>query len=530
MRIPFPTRISPFAYCGFAIALCIVQLLEATTPEFALLAFAFIVIASIAFNVAGGFAYPSGSYIFFYAVLAVIVGLVYKAFLGERADSNLAVPVTTMLVHVAAATGMLISAYLKKILLPAKSLIGRTADRIDLDAASLGCMIVGIAIFFAGVLTTRAGTSAEDNYASHSGTVLSALGQVNQFLPLGIILGVTYQIKKSGGKRFLGAAVIVATIFSCLVFGLVSTSKQGLFQPIACVMIAAAALRYKFSTGQVIAFAAGMLFTFSYLVPYIQVGKSMVASETFYGSVENAYALITDPDAVRKQTQDEAQPYEDGNDYSIHYFNSPAGIFDRLQMLSIDDALIDVTEQGHVFGLSPLLYDVYNLVPHFIWPNKPLIALGNIYSHEIGLAHYSTAGDEDTTTGISFSPAADAFHMARWWGVLLVGPILWFICFFVMDFVCGDTRKSPWGLLMVAMCAHMAPEGLMNGPFYLSTLGPLTVIFVSFLATYVLPLIGNVLIKRSAQSSLSTIRAHAATRLRHSGTIGSSATTGSVES
>ena len=116
-------------------------------------------------------------------------------------------------------------------------------------------------------------------------------------------------------------------------------------------------------------------------------------------------------------------------------------------------------------------YDVYNLVPHFIWPDKPLIALGNIYSHEIGLAHYSTEGEDDTTTGISFSPTADAFHMAKWSGVLLIGPALWFTCFFAMDYVCGDTRKSQWGLLMVAMCSHIAPEGMMSGPFYLTTIG-----------------------------------------------------------
>lgn len=511
MRIPFPTRIPLFYSCGFAIVLCAAQLLEGTTPEFSLLTFAFIVIATIAFNVAGGFAYPSGSYIFFYAVLAVLVGLSYKVYLGEPADSNLSVPTKTMLVYVAGVTGMLLSAYFKKLLLPARSLLGGTASRIDLDAASLGCMIVGTAIFVAGVLTIKVGGSAEETYANSSGTVLSALNQVNQFLPLGIILGVTYQIKKSGGKRFLGTAVVVATVFSCIVFGLISTSKQGLFQPIACVLIATAALRFKFSTGQVVTFAVGLAFCFYYLVPYIQVGKSVVGADTFAGRVENAYNLITDLSAVRAQTQETEQGALEGGDYSIHYYNSAQGIFDRLQMISIDDALIDVTEQGHVFGLSPLLYDVYNLVPHFIWPTKPLVALGNIYSHEIGLAHYSTAGDEDTTTGISFSPTSDAFHMARWSGVLLVAPALWFICFFVMDFVCGDTRKSPWGLLMVAMCAHIAPEGMMNGPFYLATIGPLTVIFVSILAVYVLPLIGNVLIKRGAAVAQPMQRGQAAT-------------------
>jgi len=512
MRIPFPTRI-PFSYsCGFAVVLSIVQLLEGTPPAFTLLSFAFIVIATLAFNLAGGFAYPSGSYIFFYAVLAVIVGLVYKAYLGEAGDTNLSVPTTTMLVYVAGISCMLVSAYLKKLVLPAKSLLGETAARIDLDAASIGCMMVGAAIFFASVLTFNHGGTAEDRYANNSGTLVSALSQVNQFLPLGIILGVTYNIKKSGGRRFLGPAVVVAAAFSCLGFGIVSASKQGLFQPIACVMIAAAASRYRFSTGQVAAFLLGIVFSFYYLVPYIQTAKSSAQSGSLSENVENAYTLLTDLSAVRERAVSGEQSAIELDEYTVHYFNTAQGLFDRLQMISIDDALIDTTEQGHVFGLSPLLYDVYNLVPHFIWPGKPIISLGNLYSHEIGLANHSVLSEEDTTTGISFSPTADAFHMARWTGVLVVAPALWFLCFFVMDYVCGDTRRSPWGLLMVAMCSHLAPEGLMNGTFYLTTVGTLTVVFVSFLAAYVLPLIGNVLIRRQSAASAAAVRSHAGAR------------------
>ena len=513
MRIPFPSRISLVHSCVFAVLLCLAQVLEGTSPVFTLLTFAFVLIATVAFNVAGGFSLPSGSYIFFYSVLAVLLGLTYKAFLGEAADTNLQTPIVTMLVYVGGITGILVSAYLKKLVLPAKSLLGETADKIDLNAASIGCMIVGAAIFLAGVLTIATATSAEGNYANRSGTVISALSQVNQFMPLGIILGVTYQIKASGGRRFLGAAVIVATIFSCVFFGIVTTSKQGLFQPLACIVIAAAARQYRFSVGQMLSFALCTFFAFYYLVPYVQVGKQTVAGATFLETMENSYALLTDPERVRERTAADLQSAAEVDDYSIHYFNGPQGIFDRLQMISIDDALIDITEQGRVFGLTPLLYDVYNLVPHFIWPDKPLIALGNIYSHEIGYAHYSSAGEDDTTTGISFSPTADAFHMARWTGLLLIAPGLWFLCFLAMDYVCGDTRKSPWGLLMVAMCSHTAPEGMMSGAFYLATIGPLMVIFVSFLALYVLPLIGNLLIRRGRALSVVQPRSHVAMRL-----------------
>ena len=482
--------------------LCIVQVLEGTPLQFSLCTFAFILIATVAFNVAGGFSRPSGSYIFFYAVLAVILGLTYKAFLGEPADSNLVVPQTTMLVYVVGISGMLAAAFLKKLVLPVHGLLERTADRIDLKAASIGCIIVGLTIFFLTVVSLKTGVSAEERYTQNSGTVLSALGQINQFLPLGLILGVTHTIKSSGGRRFLSPSVAFGTIAFVILVGIVGTSKQGLFEPIACLMVAAGALRYRFSVGQVAIFVLGIVFALKIIVPYIQIGKSTVQGETYLETVENAFALLTDLNYTREQTDLAAQVQAEDDDLSIHYFDTREGIFDRLQMISIDDALIDVTEQGHVFGLTPLLFDVYNLVPHFLWPGKPVISLGNVYFHEIGLAHNSTAREDDVTTGISFSPTADAFHMARWTGVAIIAPLVWFACFFVMDWVCGDTRRSPWGLLMVALCAHIAPEGLMSGPFHLMTIGTLTVTVVSYLAAYVLPHIGNLLPGRRLRTAV----------------------------
>jgi hypothetical protein len=500
MRVPFPARI-PLSYSSaFGVVLCIAQVLEGTPLLFSLCSFAFILIATVAFNVAGGFSRPSGSYIFFYAVLAVILGLTYKAFLGEPADSHLIVPQTTMLVYVVGISGMLVAAFLKKLILPARGLLEGTADRIDLKAASIGCIVVGLLIFFLTVVSLKTGVSAEERYAQNSGTVLSALSQVNQFLPLGLILGVTYTIRSSGGRRFLSPSVAFGTIAFMVLFGIVGTSKQGLFEPIACVMVAAGALRYRFSVGQVTVFLLGMVFALKIIVPYIQLGKSTVQGENYLETVENAFALLTDLNYTREQTEIASEIQAEDDDLSIHYFDSQEGIFDRLQMISIDDALIDITEQGHVFGLTPLLFDVYNLVPHFIWPDKPVVSLGNVYFHEIGVAHYSTEGEDDTTTGISFSPTADAFHMARWTGVTLVAPLLWFACFFVMDWVCGDTRRSPWGLLVVALCAHIAPEGMMNGPFYLMTVGTLTVTAVSYLAAYVLPHIGNLFPGRAVRT------------------------------
>jgi hypothetical protein len=33
--------------------------------------------------------------------------------------------------------------------------------------------------------------------------------------------------------------------------------------------------------------------------------------------------------------------------------------------------------------------------------------------------------EEDLTTGISFTPTGEAYHMARWLGIFLIAPLLW---------------------------------------------------------------------------------------------------------
>src|ERR1035437_6035561 len=82
---------------------------------------------------------------------------------------------------------------------------------------------------------------------------------------------------------------------------------------------------------------------------------------------------------------------------------------------------IHATDQGKVIGMFPVTAPLLNAVPHFLWPNKPNYNLGNLYAHEIG----GMTSEEDTTTGVSFSPTSEAYHMKKWLGVLVVAPLVW---------------------------------------------------------------------------------------------------------
>ena len=69
---------------SFAVLLCVAQLLQGTPVEISLCCFLFILIADFTFNLAGGFSRASGGYVFFYAILGVIVGIFWKAVLESQ--------------------------------------------------------------------------------------------------------------------------------------------------------------------------------------------------------------------------------------------------------------------------------------------------------------------------------------------------------------------------------------------------------------------------------------------------------------
>ena len=199
MRIPFPERIPLTFVVLFAIVLCGLQQMQGTNARFSLCAFLFIVIAAIAFNVAGGFTRPSGGYIFFYAVLGVIVGLFWKAFLGEAADSNLKTPLLTMQVFLGGITSMLAAAYISRKFSRKQAFLQNAVKDKDLKNATVGCIVCGLLISFLFAALPRA-----------NGSFLSALSQLNRFLPMAIILGTIHQIRKSGGTRCFSFITVLA--------------------------------------------------------------------------------------------------------------------------------------------------------------------------------------------------------------------------------------------------------------------------------------------------------------------------------
>jgi hypothetical protein len=470
VRLPFPERIPLIPTFFFAVAFCAIQLYQKTSPPFALACFFFILVFAIAFNVGGGFSRPSGGYVFFYATLTVIIGLIWKAVLGEPADSNLQNPLLTISVFLSGICMMLVAVYLSTRLRTKHALLGKMVTDANMQTATVGCLICGILFIFLGSFSTGG-----------SGSVISALNQLNRFFPMAIILGVIHAIRRSGGKRSISLPVLLAAGFEFAI-GLLGFSKEGIITPFFCWLIAAASQRYKMSRTQIVGCILATVFIFRYLVPYAQYGRVFRAEGA--ESFEISLSLLSNLGYVREQyLEGAADSYEE---QVLGYYDTPQGFFDRLQEFPLDDALIEHTRQFGPYGYFPIIFSFENLVPHFIWPGKPSIQFGNVYAHEIGML-----APDDDSTGISFSPTAEAFHDAGWLGIFLIAPAMWLALFTLFDSLCGDVRKSPWGLLVLVTFGHLAPEGGLIGIAYSLGYTAFGIVFAAVMGAYVMPVLGT---------------------------------------
>ena len=488
MRIPFPERVPIDRVALFTAALFTIQCIEGTALYFAFGCAAFILISAFAFNTAGGLARASGVYIFFYSVLVVIIGVCYKAFLGEPGQSNLLDPHTTIEVYVGGITAMLAAIIVSSRFRRKSGLLQNVLKEPQMYRSAVGCMVFGI---FGGIFINMLTQGA--------GSLASAFTQLNELVPLGIIIGVMYEIRRSGGTRSINLPILLVGIYFFLFYGVLGFSKQGMLLPMVCWMFPVCALRFRLSVLQVVSVLVTIIIVFFYLVPYSQYARSQTEDNpTSSQRIALAIKFLGHPDETRKNYEE-----VEGSAGLNEYYNTPQGFWDRLQFISVDDRLINVTDQGHVFGLLPLKGELLNAVPHFLWPNKPEINFGNLYAHEVG-----ALSPEDTSTGISFSPTAEAYHLTRWVGVLVIAPLLWFLLFVVFDSLFGDLRATPWGLLVIAMFSHSAPEGALIGVIHLMTFGLETLVFCAFFATWVAPIFAIPVLgpdrRRAAPISLQT--------------------------
>jgi hypothetical protein len=487
MRLPFPTHLSLQKALAFAAAVFMAQQIEHTDLVFSMLFFIYTLLGVVAFNYAGGFSRASGAYIFWFVLLTCLLGGVWKILLGEPGDSNLTSPSVTLTTYIVGVAVMIVALFIRKRVAASPAGIGALvkADDINLGLASLGCLIAN-----------ELATYATFFLPGGSGSISNIIVQINVFLPLSILLGTIYTIRSSGGRRSVNIVTFIASLQIFVFFGLISYSKQGMLTPIVCWAVAAASQRYRLRLWQVILVIAFGFYSVTELSPLSQVGRQLIPD--YAGFTERAQLtadLLSHPFRLRQQYKDSLGNGETTAGYAAGYFDSPQGLLDRLNIIKADDRLVTYTLQGHTVGSLRVVYYFLNWIPHIILPNKDslmppgVMAPGNSYAHEVG----GLLSPDDFSTGVSFSPVAEAFHMNEWLGIVIVGGIVWTLLFIFTDVVCGDLRKSPFGLLAMVAFAHVGPESLIAGLVYFIFFNNFGIIVAILFCAYFAPILGTLL-------------------------------------
>jgi hypothetical protein len=479
MHIPYPERISYAWATAFASALFVVQLFEGTELTFAVCCFACILVATAAFNIAGGLQRPAGAYIFFNAVLTLIVGVVVKAVLAEPAQSNLTSPQLTIEVYLFGLLAMLFGACVERQFRPRQSFIEKKLPLPDLRTVYIGATAIAL---FLKLIYAIAGLGII------SFSFINTLYNADHFLPFALILGVMHTIRSSNGRRSVTPWLVFLFALSTGE-GLLSFSKQALFGPAFCWVLSVAICRYRLKPVNILTLIIVVYVAYAYATPYSQYGR-VLKEESTESNIRVAGYLLTHMDEVIKGNTEKSIAQHD----RLAYYNRPLGLLDRLEMLSPDDALITVTNQYWAFGYEPLKEAVENVIPHILWPGKPVPYFGNTYGHEVG-----AITDSDMSTSISFGVSADAYHEGGLAGVLLVEPLCMAAVFLVMSQFLGDVRGHPAVIIAVLVGAHAAPEGGITGLFSMVTITEYMVL-LAYACKYVLPIVSNVFDAGSAES------------------------------
>ena len=476
MQIPLIDRVRIKHAVAFATVLFFVQQIEHTGIAFSGLTFAFILLSTLAFNAARGLTYPAGWFVFFNAMLTAIVGLTYKALLGEQGDSHLHAPLLSMFVYCVGMSLTMLIALLNRKLVPKGGILAGMGFGEDMKKAAVGAFLLGATV------------QALSYSAQQSGSLISALRQINFFTQMGVLLGTFYEVKKSNGLRSTNWIVWSAGIFMFVTGGLIGFSKFGALISVVTWLATAIVAGHSFSRRQIVFVVCWFIFFQTYLVPYSQVGRNLRPDDsTIRDDLRTASYAIPHILELRREYLMTQRDIPD-DDSKPHLYDHPQGFLDRLNMLSPDDDLIAYTAEGNEEGLLPTYWSLLNVIPHFIWKDKPFFYIGNLYAREIGMI-----AEDNEGTGVSFSPVGDAYHQASFFGVFLILPPTLLFLFLVMDSLSGDIRRSPWGILFCVLCTHSAPEGMIGGQIYIATYIAFGVIVVALLSKYVLPLVSGVI-------------------------------------
>lgn len=454
MRIPWPGHLNMKGVLYFALLLMVAQLLLGTSPLFAAGVLYYILVAAIAFNMAGGLNTFSGAYVGFMSLEVLLIAQVAKVLYLQPADSHLMAPLSTIATYdieiTALAFAVAISRKYRRLKRP---IFNPDKDGNRMVGMSIAASLIGMVCY---MLLGLYGFT--DDLEVSKGTLVGSLNQFGGFLPLGVLLGTAYIINQSKGTRSARWWTVLPLIFLTL-YGVAVESKQGIFQPILIWLLVCGAYSYKLNRKQVIGLVCAAVFAAYIVFPVVQYmrGYTRTGDIINRGRLVIEYLSNNDLLSIREAYIANEQLREESSASGYFYYGTDKGILDRVSLIATDDAIIYRTEATMPRGMKPMIDGVLLVVPRFLWPGKTqwekgTVAEVNEMGREIGVI-----SPNDESTFISFSMAGSTFYMLGWLSAplifLVMAPLFW-----IMDSFYGSIKTNIFCLFPVLTLIHGAPE------------------------------------------------------------------------
>jgi hypothetical protein len=342
---------------------------------------------------------------------------------------------------------------------PTRVLFQPTLDPELLRIIAVLSFIIGICSLMGGHLAGE----TEDG-AVRLGGVAGLLRRFSGCGPLAVISGTAYTLLTSRGTRLLSPYNAVPLLFQ-FALGMFYSSKQGMFEPVFCLVLTAIAFGYPWRPMHVTTGALGLLLALFVIFPFGQVARNhtrgLNLADTLQKNIDYFSQNLKNPTYFLDQYDEYKQGLEAED--SLNYFSKPNGVLERMSLIKPADTLIHATLLQGTSGWKTIGPGLADLLPRVILP-RPWVNVPNDMGYKAGIV------DEDNIgTCISFGFAADAFNSFGWVGVAITPFLLGILIIAVTRVLTPTMRYNIWGIFFFTTYNHMVAEAQIGGIINLFT-------------------------------------------------------------
>lgn len=465
--VSLPTRFNLTIPVAAAIVLFIGQLISGTSFVFSALIFMYILYLLLSVNNLGGMTTLSGFCIVMMGIKIVVISQIAKLLFWQPADRFLEVPEITAGVLFAGTLSIFAATWVARRIRFRNELMQPVIEAKALKKIWVASYIFSLITY---VSVQVYGTDETTNLVSVDG-IVGFLRQFTFIYPLPVISATAYTILSSDRRHSLGWMAVLS-ILTETGEGILATSKIAISEPIVMYLLTCIAFRFPFKWRHLSGAAIAFILLVFFFYPLSQVGRGYARTADFSYNV-SALMEVTSRgvDEWQKELDNTTEAYT-----QFQYYGKDMAVLDRFSLIEQVDELVAATLATGPTGWLTIEHGFKLMIPHFLYPDKPLYNSANFLGHRIGIL-----SEGNDTTQISFGLTAEAFSAFEWVGVIIIPFILNLLFFIVYKKIVGPIFYNIWAIWLIGIFQHAFVETTIATMLSYLIRFPLLLMFAYFL-------------------------------------------------